>query len=170
MSDEWAYEFEYIIDSLCGSGYEQYEVSNFSKPGFISKHNSNYWRQVSYLGIGPSAHSFNGITRQFNINNNSKYIKSLENKNIPAEIDYLSDADRINEQILTGLRTKWGVDLFMIRKKYGVDIEMYNKNYIQNLITLDLATFNNGKLQLLKKGMLIADKICSDLFFIDKND
>jgi len=168
--DESANEMEYIIDSLCGNGYEHYEVSNFSKPGFLSIHNSNYWRQVPYLGIGPSAHSFNGITRQSNINNNSKYIKSLECKKIPAEIDYLSNADRINEQILTGLRTKWGVDLFLIKKRYGVDIEKYNKSYIQNLVFLDLATFNNGKLQLRKKGMLIADKICSDLFFIDKND
>jgi oxygen-independent coproporphyrinogen-3 oxidase len=98
------------------------------------------------------------------------YIKSLKNKKIPAEIDYLSDADRINEQILTGLRTKWGVNLFLIREKYDVDIEKYAKNYIQNLIILDLATFNDGILQLKKKGMLIADKICSDLFFIDKND
>ena len=168
--DESANELEYIIDSLCGIGYEHYEVSNFAKPGFISIHNSNYWRQVPYLGIGPSAHSFNGLTRQFNINNNSKYIKSLESEKIPAEIDYLSDADRINEKILTGLRTKWGVDLFLTKKTYGIDIEAYNKSYIQNLVFLDLATFNNGKLQLKKKGMLIADKICSDLFFIGKND
>lgn len=164
--DESAIELDYIIDSLCDNGYEHYEVSNFAKPGFISLHNSNYWKQVPYLGIGPSAHSFNGFTRQFNINNNSNYIKSLESKKIPAEIDYLSDTDRINEQILTGLRTKWGVDLFLIKRKYGIDIEAYNKSYIQNLIFLDLATFNNGKLQLKKKGMLIADKICSDLFFI----
>jgi oxygen-independent coproporphyrinogen-3 oxidase len=168
--DESANELEYIIDSLGDNGYEHYEVSNFAIQGFISSHNSNYWKQVPYLGIGPSAHSFNGLTRQFNINNNSKYIKSLDIEKIPAEIDYLSDTDRINEQILTGLRTKWGVDLFLIKTKYGIDIETYNKSYIQNLVFLDLATFNNGKLQLKKKGMLIADKICSDLFFIGKND
>ena len=169
-SDEAATEFEYIIDTLSGNGYEHYEVSNFSKPGYMSIHNSNYWKQVPYLGIGPSAHSFDGTTRQSNINNNSKYIKSLEKDIIPAEVEYLSVADRINEQILTGLRTKWGVDLYSIKKKYNVDILMYNKSYIQDLINLDLATFYNGKLQLRKKGMLIADKICSDLFFIDKND
>jgi oxygen-independent coproporphyrinogen-3 oxidase len=168
-SDEAASEFEYIIDSLVNNGYEHYEVSNFSKPGYISKHNSNYWKHIPYLGIGPSAHSFNGTSRQSNVNNNSRYIKSIEKKIIPAEIDYLSHTDRINEQILTGLRTKWGVDLFLIKKKYGVDIERYNKSYIQNLVYHDLATFYNGKLQLLKKGMLIADKICSDLFFSDKN-
>jgi len=169
-SDEAATEFEYIIDTLSGNGYEHYEVSNFSKPGYMSIHNSNYWKQVPYLGIGPSAHSFDGTTRQSNINNNSKYIKSLEKDIIPAEVEYLSVADRINEQILTGLRTKWGVDLYSIKKKYDVDILKYNKSYIQDLINLDLATFYNGKLQLRKKGMLIADKICSDLFFIDKND
>jgi len=168
--DEAANEFEYIIDSLCDNGYEHYEVSNFSKPGFISLHNSNYWKQVPYLGIGPSAHSFDGESRQSNINNNSKYIKSLEKKIIPAEVEHLSKEDKINEHLLTGLRTIWGVDLSMIKKKYNVDLMKYNKSYIQNLINLDLATFYNGKLQLQKKGMLIADEICRDLFYIEKND
>jgi oxygen-independent coproporphyrinogen-3 oxidase len=169
-NDEAAKEFNYIIDNLCILGFDHYEVSNFARPGFISRHNSNYWRQIPYLGIGPSSHSFDGYTRQWNISNNSKYIKSLERKIIPAEIDYLSETDRINEQILTGLRTKWGVNLNSIKIKYGVDLATYYKSYIRDLIYLDLATFNNGILQLKKKGMLIADKICSELFLIDKND
>lgn len=169
-SDESATEYEYVIDTLCQNGYEHYEVSNFSKPGYISMHNSNYWRQVPYIGIGPSAHSYNGRSRQSNISNNAIYIKSMDNNVLPAEIDYLSTADRINEQILTGLRTKWGIDLNMILEKYKIDLAEYNKNYIQDLISLDLATFNNGKLQLKKKGMLIADKICIDLFYIEQKD
>ena len=169
-SDNAALEFEYVMENLDRANYLQYEVSNFSKPGFVSMHNSNYWKQVPYLGIGPSAHSFNGNTRQSNICNNSNYIKSIEKGIIPAVEEDLSKADRINELLLTGLRTIWGVDLNLIKKRYGVDLEMYNKSYIKDLIRLNLATFNNGKIQLSKKGILIADKICSDLFFIDEND
>jgi oxygen-independent coproporphyrinogen-3 oxidase len=169
-SDNSAHEFEYIMETLGINGYQQYEVSNFSKPGFISKHNSNYWKEVPYLGIGPSAHSFNGRTRQSNISNNSNYIKSIEKGIIPAVEEALSKTDRMNELLLTGLRTIWGVDLNLIKKRFGVDLERYNKSYIQDLIKLNLATFNGGIMQLTKKGILIADKICSDLFFIDEND
>ncbi len=165
-----AIEFEYIMENLDRAGYQQYEVSNFSKPGFISIHNSNYWKGVHYLGIGPSAHSFNGISRQSNISNNSAYIKSIEKGIIPCIEEALSKADKINDLLLTGLRTIWGADLDLIKKSFGVDLQRYNKNYIQDLIKLDLATFNNGIIQLSKKGILIADKICSDLFFIDEND
>ena len=169
-SDNAALEFEYVMENLERANYLQYEVSNFSKPGFVSMHNSNYWKQVPYLGIGPSAHSYNGNTRQSNISNNSNYIKSIEKGIIPAVEEDLSKADRINELLLTGLRTIWGVDLNSIKKRFGVDLEKYNKSYIKDLIRLNLATFNNGKIQLSKKGILIADKICSDLFFIDEND
>jgi oxygen-independent coproporphyrinogen-3 oxidase len=169
-SDITAIEFEYIMETLEKAGYQQYEISNFSKPGFISIHNSNYWKGIPYLGIGPSAHSFNGTSRQSNISNNSNYIKSIEKGIIPCAEEVLSKADKINDLLLTGLRTIWGVDLNLIKKRFGVDLERYNKSYIQDLIRLDLATFNNGKIQLSKKGILIADKICGDLFFIDEND
>jgi len=169
-NDNSAHEFEYIMETLEINGYQQYEVSNFSQPGFISKHNSNYWKEVPYLGIGPSAHSFNGRTRQSNISNNSNYIKSIGKGIIPSTEEALSNTDRMNELLLTGLRTIWGVDLNLIKKRFGVDLERYNKSYIQDLIKLDLATFNDGIMQLTKKGILIADKICSDLFFIDEND
>jgi len=169
-NDKAALEFEYVMENLEKANYMQYEVSNFAKPGFISIHNSNYWKEVPYLGIGPSAHSFNGNTRQSNIANNSNYIKSIEKGIIPADPEDLSKADKINELLLTGLRTIWGVDLNLIEKRFGVDLEKYNKSYINDLVRLDLATFNNGKIQLNKKGILIADKICSDLFFIDEND
>ena len=169
-NDKAALEFEYVMENLEKANYMQYEVSNFAKPGFISIHNSNYWKEVPYLGIGPSAHSFNGNTRQSNIANNSNYIKSIEKGIIPADPEDLSKADKINELLLTGLRTIWGVDLNLIEKRFGVDLEKYNKSYINDLVRLNLATFNNGKIQLNKKGILIADKICSDLFFIDEND
>lgn len=165
--DQTADEYEYITHMLHRHGYDHYEVSNFAQPGYISKHNSNYWKGIPYLGIGPSAHSFDGRTRQANVRNNSKYLKALADNIIPAEKEQLTLYDRINEQILTGLRTKWGVDILNIEKTYGIDFLGYNKNYIMNLVNLDLATFNNGKLQLTNKGLCIADKICSDLFLID---
>ena len=168
--DQAANEYEYIVEALTGAGYLHYEVSNFAMPGFISRHNSSYWKQVPYLGIGPSAHSFNARSRQVNINNNSRYIQAIKKGNIPAAEEVLSRADSINEILLTGLRTQWGADLSLIRNRFGVDLESYYKSYIQDLVKLNLATFNDGKIQLSKKGMLIADKISSDLFFIDKND
>jgi oxygen-independent coproporphyrinogen-3 oxidase len=168
--DSSAIEFEYIMENLELAGYKQYEVSNYAKPGFISKHNSGYWKAVPYLGIGPSAHSFNGSSRCSNISNNSNYIRSIEKGIIPGTEEVLSKADKINDLLLTGLRTIWGADLNLIKKRFKVDLERYNKSYIQDLIKHDLATFNNGKIQLSKKGMLIADKICGDLFFIDEND
>ena len=168
--DSSAIEFEYIMENLELAGYRQYEVSNYAKPGFISKHNSGYWKAVPYLGIGPSAHSYNGSSRYSNISNNSNYIRSIEKGIIPGTEEVLSKADKINDLLLTGLRTIWGADLNLIKKRFKVDLERYNKSYIQDLIKHDLATFNNGKIQLSKKGMLIADKICGDLFFIDEND
>lgn len=163
-----ATEFEFIIETLSKQGYEQYEVSNFAIPGFLSKHNSNYWRQIPYLGIGPSAHSFNGISRQFNINNNALYIKSIDKGEIPLKMDYLNDVDRINEEIMVGLRTKWGCDFNRLKKDYKIDLVEIHIKYIEKLIEHDLATFFNGKLQLNRNGLIIADKISSDLFIINK--
>ena len=168
QTDNSAREFEYIIDTLGQNDYEHYEVSNFAKPGFISKHNSNYWRHIPYLGVGPSAHSFNGLSRQLNIRNNSLYIKGVDKGEIPSQIDYLNEGDKINEKIMLGLRTKWGCDLNRLKKEHNIDLAKIHKEYIEKLIELNLATFFNGKLQLLKNGMLIADKISVDFFIIDK--
>lgn len=167
-ADNSAEEFEFIIEKLSGKGYEHYEVSNFALPGFLSQHNSNYWRQIPYLGVGPSAHSYNGISRQFNINNNSLYIRSIEKGEIPLKTDYLTDTDRINEEIMVGLRTKWGCDFNRLKKMYKIDLFKIHKKYVEKLIEHDLATFFNGKLQLSKNGMLIADKISADFFIINK--
>ncbi len=118
--------------------------------------------------MGPSAHSYNGVSRQFNINNNSLYIRSIEKGEIPSQTDYLTEVDRINEEIMVGLRTKWGCDFNRLKKDYKIDLYGIHKKYIKKLIEHDLATFFNGKLQLNKNGMLIADKISSDLFIINK--
>src|SRR6202012_3967726 len=100
-----ASQFLLLMDAMQAHGFEHYEISNFCKPGHYSRHNSNYWKGVKYLGIGPSAHSYNGETRQWNIANNPKYIQALENKQIPAETEFLSEKDRLNEYIMTSLRT-----------------------------------------------------------------
>jgi oxygen-independent coproporphyrinogen-3 oxidase len=112
MSEQQSAEqFILMTDAMQANGFEQYEISNFCKPGHYSRHNSNYWRGVKYIGLGPSAHSFNGDTRQWNIANNAKYIASVLGENtVPAEVELLSEINRLNEYIMTSLRTIWGLD------------------------------------------------------------
>ena len=159
-------QFEYVSDTLTARHYDHYEISNYALKGFLSRHNTNYWREKPYLGIGPSAHSYNLESRQYNIDNNALYIKSLENGKIPATMDYLSRSDRINERILTGLRTRWGCDLTAIKRDFDADILENNRDYIQKLIKDEMMILNGRILKLKKKGRLFADKIASDLFVI----
>lgn len=116
-----ASQFGMLMDELGGAGFEHYEISNFAKPGWHSKHNSNYWEGISYLGIGPSAHSFNGDSRQWNVSNNMKYIESIERNKIPFEIEHLTTENRINEYIMTSLRTSKGMNLSQISQRFHSD-------------------------------------------------
>jgi oxygen-independent coproporphyrinogen-3 oxidase len=159
-----ARQLEILMESLEAAGYLHYEISNFSKPGFESRHNSNYWKQEKYLGIGPSAHSFNFESRQANISNNHLYVKSLRSKKIPFEIEYLTKKDRINEYILTTLRTSWGTDLNKLKTEFAYDIESTHNNYLTNLINKGIVQIKDDVLSLTKRGKLLADKISSDLF------
>jgi len=154
-----AKQFELLIDKLDASGYDQYEISNFCLPNFESRHNSSYWKQIPYLGVGPSAHSFNIETRQYNVKNNIKYIKSLEQDKLDFELDILTEEDKINEYILTSLRTKWGVDLNKYMLKEKIDLR-----YVESIIALKKAEIRNDVLYLTQDGKLIADQISSDLF------
>lgn len=164
-SDEVAAKhLELLMEMLPAAGYEHYEISNFAKPGFHSKHNSSYWRGVNYLGVGPSAHSFDGESRQYNVTNNHLYIKALDSDTIPFEKEILSRENRINEYILTSLRTSWGTDLSFLKQTYGYDLVTENKNYLSELLEKQLVTFDDGVLKLTKAGKLFADKISSDLF------
>lgn len=156
-----------LMEALEGAGYEHYEISNFAKPGFQSKHNSSYWKEAKYLGIGPSAHSFNGVSRQYNISNNSLYLKSINQGAIPFEREELTRADKINEYILTTLRTNWGTDLEKMKREFQYDIQKENNKYLNELLEEEFATLKGGILMLTKKGKLLADKISSDLFLID---
>lgn len=162
--DVAAYQLEVLMDMLNEAGYEHYEISNFAKPGFYSRHNSSYWKQEKYLGIGPSAHSYNGLIRQFNISNNHLYIKSIQKNEVPAEKEVLSTENKINEYILTTLRTQWGTDLTKLKQEFNLDLLQQNSLYIQQLLERDLAVLNHTVLTLTRKGKLLADKIASDLF------
>lgn len=165
MDDQQSAEqFILLMDAMQTHGFEHYEISNFCKPGQYSKHNSNYWKGVNYLGIGPSAHSYNGETRQWNIANNPKYIQALEKAEIPAETELLTETDRLNEYIMTSLRTMWGLDLNKLNTiAKGADGQL-NK--------AALRYFENGWIEkkenvitLTQTGKLYADNIAAELFF-----
>ena len=165
MSDEQsAAQFTFLMDAMHTKGFEQYEISNFCKPGFYSRHNSNYWKGVKYLGIGPSAHSYNGETRQWNVANNTKYMQGLGTGQIPAETEILSDIDKLNEYIMTSLRTSWGLDLDKLNgiasasadHLQKVAIEFFDKGWLSQ---------KNKIIYLTQTGKLYADHIASELFF-----
>lgn len=156
--------FETLQEELKKNGYIQYEVSNFCLPHFYSKHNSSYWLQKHYLGVGPSAHSYNGVSRQFNIANNHLYLKSIGEGKIPATIEWLSREEKINDFLLTGLRTMWGIFLPFLSKELNYNLLTIKEQNINYLIENQLAIIEDNHLILTKSGLLIADKIASDLF------
>jgi oxygen-independent coproporphyrinogen-3 oxidase len=161
-----ATQLEILTEQLEAAGFEQYEISNFSRQGFESKHNSSYWKQEKYLGVGPSAHSYNERSRQYNINNNAAYTRSLQQNVIPFTLETLAVEDKINDYLLTTLRTHWGTDLKKLQALYGYDLLADHQQYIESLCSQKLATLENDTLLLTKRGKLLADKIASDLFVL----
>jgi oxygen-independent coproporphyrinogen-3 oxidase len=159
-----ASQFLMLIDHLTESGFEHYEISNFAKPGMHSRHNSNYWDGVNYLGIGPSAHSFNGKSRQWNISNNSKYINEIGLKKIPAETELLSTENRINEYIMTSLRTSKGMNLKSIKENFGPDYSNEIYNGLEPFLEKEWIIINEQLVTLTREGKLFADHIASELF------
>lgn len=164
--DHAALQLQMLVDILAQHGYEHYEVSNFSLPGFNALHNSNYWKDKRYLGIGPSAHSYDGTSRQFNISNNKLYVDSLKNHKIPMTLERLSREDRINELLMTKLRTSWGVDLKQLLDQHGFDLMASQGDYISNLEQNKMAKVMGDQFVLTEKGRLLADKIAADLFVL----
>ncbi|WP_281615676.1 radical SAM family heme chaperone HemW [Flammeovirga sp. SubArs3] len=165
--DEYAAEqFEYLVDTLKKEGFEHYEISNFAKQGYYSKHNSAYWKGKPYVGIGPSAHSFDGKqSRQFNVSNNPKYIKSiLEEGKLNYEKETLSRADGINEYLLTTLRTSWGCDLQHLKEVYRFDLKKERESILKQMDDNGWLLWKANYLVLSEKGKLFADQIASDLF------
>ncbi|MBL4677347.1 MAG: radical SAM family heme chaperone HemW [Mucilaginibacter sp.] len=157
-------QFAYMLEAMQTNGFEQYEISSFCKPGHYSRHNSNYWKGIKYLDIGPSAHSFNGETRQWNIANNAKYMQGLSDDTIPAETETLTEADRLNEYIMTPLRTIWGLEL---NRLDGIA-----SGASSTLIKIAEKYISEGKvlktgsvLTLSAEGKLYADAIAAEMFF-----
>ena len=158
-------QFNILVSETEKQGFVHYEISNFGKPNYFSKHNTSYWLGKKYIGFGPSAHSFNGEQRAWNIANNAKYIKAINNKLLPLEFENLSINNRFNEYIMTGLRTIWGVDLLKINNDFG---KPYLNELIKNaqqFVEKDLLKITSeNKLITTQKGKFLADGIASDLF------
>ncbi|GGF01647.1 coproporphyrinogen III oxidase [Hymenobacter cavernae] len=160
-----AQQFELLLTRIRAHGYEQYEISNFCQPGRESRHNANYWRGVPYLGLGPSAHSFDGVSRQYAVANNTQYVTALLERNeVPATHEVLSPTDRANEYLMTSLRTARGCDLGYLRDSLGVDLAAQQADYLQTLAANGWATLRNEVLVLTDAGKLLADQITLELF------
>lgn len=162
-----AEQFDLLITLLETAGYEHYEISNFAKPGFRSRHNSSYWKQEKYLGIGPSAHSYDGESRQFNVANNYQYVSAIREGKVPCTIEHLSRTDQVNDYLLTTLRTSWGTDLARLRDQMNYDLLSSRSAYIEELLRNGYAIVAKDHLVLTRKGKFLADKISSDLFLGD---
>nr|WP_297789186.1 radical SAM family heme chaperone HemW [uncultured Allomuricauda sp.] len=168
VDDEQAQEqFHILVDILETEGFVNYEISNFGKPDYFSKNNTAYWLGKTYLGVGPSAHSFDGEHRSWNIRNNPTYIKKIEEGILPIEIETLSKTDRYNEFVMTGLRTIWGVDLDRIASEFGENYLMYINQQSSKFMEQGLLVVDDGKLHTTKKGKFLADGIASDLFMLN---
>jgi oxygen-independent coproporphyrinogen-3 oxidase len=158
-----ARQYELLINKLTGNGYVHYEISNFCKSDLYSKHNSSYWKQEQYLGIGPSAHSYDKASRQFNVSNNSKYIKAINNGEVPFDKEVLTRENKINEYIFTTLRTIWGCDLEKLKTDYHFDLLNKFEGYFSGLSQKELIVIDKNILRLTTKGKLLADQISVDL-------
>ncbi|SDK89572.1 oxygen-independent coproporphyrinogen-3 oxidase [Salinimicrobium catena] len=161
-------QYEIMIEVLEKVGFENYEFSNFGKLGYFSRNNTAYWFGKTYLGIGPSAHSFDGLRRKWNVSNNSLYIKALEKGEIPVEIEELSAKDRYNELVMTRLRTKWGVSVDEVERSFGRDYKEYLLREAARLIKDGMLEWKEGRLHVSKKGKFLSDGIAAELFRVEE--
>ncbi|ANO47232.1 coproporphyrinogen III oxidase [Flavobacterium columnare] len=160
-------QFLILVDTLAKNGFVHYELSNFGKENYFSKNNSAYWLGQKYIGIGPSAHSYDGINRSWNIANNPLYIKSIQKDILPSEVETLTLTDRYNEYIMTGLRTIWGVSLERIKEEFGNNYLEYLIKNAQPFINNKQLEVSNNILRTTRKGKFFCDGIASDLFFLN---
>ena len=166
--DEVAQEhFMILVEMLESKGFIHYELSNFGKENYFSKNNSAYWLGKKYMGIGPSAHSYDGVARSWNIANNSLYLRAIQEVKLPNETETLSEADRYNEYIMTGLRTIWGVSLDRIQAEFGQTYLDYLMKQTQKFRNDGLVSIENNVLKPTKKGKFLTDGIASDLFYLN---
>lgn len=168
LDDDLAQQhFHILIDKLQEKGFVHYELSNFGKPDYFSKNNTAYWLGKKYIGIGPSAHSYNGVSRSWNIANNSLYLKEIAENKLPSETENLSKTDQYNEYIMTGLRTVWGVSLERIETDFGTKYLEYLLKQSEKYISDNLLEIENHILKTTKKGKFLSDGIASDLFLLN---
>lgn len=159
--------FYLLVQKLEENGFIHYELSNFGKPDYFSKNNSAYWLGKKYIGIGPSAHSYNGISRSWNIYNNAMYLNAIAENKLPSETEILSKTDQYNEYIMTGLRTIWGVSLERIEAEFGKTYLDYLNKQASKFINDNLLFVENNTLKTTKKGKFLTDGIASELFFLN---
>lgn len=160
-------QFSILVKLLTANDYIHYEVSSFGKKNYFSKNNSAYWLGKKYLGIGPSAHSYSGISRSWNVSNNSLYIKSLQENKLPNQEEILTVSNRYNEYVMTGLRTIWGVSLEKIEKDFGNIYTHYLLKQVQKYLNDDLVVLENKVLKTSERGKFLTDGIASDLFYLN---
>lgn len=166
--DEVAQEhFHLLVDKLEENGFIHYELSNFGKEHYFSKNNSSYWLGKKYIGIGPSAHSYDGISRSWNVSNNSLYLKSIAENQLPSETETLTKTDRYNEYVMTGLRTIWGISLDRIEKEFGKTYLDYLNQQAAKYIEDHLLFVDDNILRTTKSGKFLSDGIASDLFLLN---
>lgn len=162
-----AAHFQILVDKLSENGFIHYELSNFGKEHYFSKNNSSYWLGKKYIGIGPSAHSYDGQNRGWNVSNNALYIKSIQENKLPIEMETLTKTDRYNEYIMTGLRTIWGVSLKRIEQEFGERYLLYLLDQSKKYIQSEHLALTGDKLTTTKKGKFLSDGIASDLFLLN---
>jgi oxygen-independent coproporphyrinogen III oxidase len=165
-ADQSARQYEYLMARLNENGFEHYEISNYAKPNKRAKHNGNYWKGISYLGIGPSAHSYNGTCRQWNVANNVQYIKSIADKNPLIELEELTPLQIINESIMIGLRTIEGLNYASIINQFSAPQKLDFEQTKNQFLTQQLIQENNYTLTLTQQGKLLADHIASEFFIV----
>ena len=158
--------FTSLIERLTANGYQQYEISNFARPGMLSRHNSSYWTGRKYLGIGPSAHSYNGISRQWNISSLPAYLRGIDSGSPDIELEELDLNTRYNDFIITGLRTMWGVSLVEIQRQFGKEKLAYCQKQAAPYLKQGLLIQKGETLLLSREGIFISDGIMSDLLWV----
>lgn len=164
-NEKQARQFILLMQWLHAAGYEHYEVSNFAQPGYRSRHNSSYWRGEKYLGIGPSAHSYDGHSRTWNIANNNAYMQAISSGKLPGETEVLTDVQKLNEYIMITLRTVEGLDMLRVEQQWGSAKAALLQKQLERYIANSLLQKKDGHYALTDEGMLRADGIASDLFF-----
>jgi putative oxygen-independent coproporphyrinogen III oxidase len=158
--------YDILVDTMSTNNFEHYEISNFCKDGRYSRHNTNYWKAGHYLGIGPSAHSFNGTSRQWNVSVNSDYINAIAKGEAFYEVEKLSENEKFNDYLLTGLRTQWGIDLSYIKKAFGDQYFNYLEKVLSGIIDNKTVKRDQDIVRLTDRGMFLSDNIIAGLFMV----